>query len=240
MSGSSTATLSAQDLAALIRCADVLLSLHRAEGFGLFIAEAMWLGTAVIATGWSGVLDMLDADNAMLVGFNKVAVKPGDYPSVPPGAQWADPDVGHAAECLRRLASDASLRISSAPRPAHGPSVNSASTLPRDSRRPAAGVAKKKRRGSASGAPVATPRGQGGKSRWVRRSVRSLRRRRRRHELHDPRGFGLEQLTGLVAADADPRVGDAGVVLDLRALARGERDVVERTNLDALLGSRPN
>jgi len=103
-------TLSAQDLAALIRCADVLLSLHRAEGFGLFIAEAMWLGTAVIATGWSGVLDMLDADNALLVGFNKVAVKPGDYPSVPPGAQWADPDVGHAAECLRRLASDAGLR----------------------------------------------------------------------------------------------------------------------------------
>ena len=103
-------TLSAQDLAALIRCADVLLSLHRAEGFGLFIAEAMWLGTAVIATGWSGVLDMLDADNALLVGFNKIAVKPGDYPSVPPGAQWADPDVGHAAECLRRLASDAGLR----------------------------------------------------------------------------------------------------------------------------------
>jgi glycosyltransferase involved in cell wall biosynthesis len=103
-------TLSAQDLAALIRCADVLLSLHRAEGFGLFIAEAMWLGTAVIATGWSGVLDMLDADNALLVAFNKVAVKPGDYPSVPPGAQWADPDVGHAAECLSRLASDAGLK----------------------------------------------------------------------------------------------------------------------------------
>lgn len=102
-------TLSHPDLAALIRCADVLLSLHRAEGFGLFIAEAMWLGTAVIATGWSGVMDMLEPDNALLVAFNKVAVKPDEYPSVPPGAQWADPDIGHAADCLRRLAGDANL-----------------------------------------------------------------------------------------------------------------------------------
>jgi glycosyltransferase involved in cell wall biosynthesis len=98
------------DLAALIRCADVLISLHRAEGFGLFIAEAMWLGTAIVATGWSGVMDMLDQDNALLVAFDKVAVKPADYPSVPPGAQWAEPDIGHAADCLRLLAGDAGLR----------------------------------------------------------------------------------------------------------------------------------
>ncbi|HJT11606.1 MAG TPA: glycosyltransferase family 4 protein [Dongiaceae bacterium] len=98
------------DLAALIRCADVLISLHRAEGFGLFIAEAMWLGTAIVATGWSGVMDMLDPENALLVAFDKVAVQPADYPSVPPGAAWAEPDIGHAADCLRRLASDAGLR----------------------------------------------------------------------------------------------------------------------------------
>jgi len=102
--------LSPPDLAALIRCADVLLSLHRSEGFGLFIAEAMWLGTTIVATGWSGVMDMLDPDNALLVAFNKVAVKPADYPSVPPGARWAEPDIGHAADCLRQLANDAGLR----------------------------------------------------------------------------------------------------------------------------------
>ncbi len=68
-------TLPPRDLAALVRCADVLLSLHRAEGFGLFIAEAMWLGTAIVATGWSGVMDMLDQDNALLVAFDKVAVR---------------------------------------------------------------------------------------------------------------------------------------------------------------------
>jgi glycosyltransferase involved in cell wall biosynthesis len=99
-----------RDLAALIRCADVLISLHRAEGFGLFIAEAMWLGTAIVATGWSGVMDMLDPENALLVAFSKVAVRPADYPSVPPGAAWAEPDIGHAADCLRRLANDAGLR----------------------------------------------------------------------------------------------------------------------------------
>jgi len=98
------------DLAALIRCCDVMLSLHRSEGLGLFIAEAMWLGTPVVATAWSGVLDMLDADNSMLVRFRKVPVGPKDYPSVPPGAAWADPDIEHAAACLRQLAADADLR----------------------------------------------------------------------------------------------------------------------------------
>jgi glycosyltransferase involved in cell wall biosynthesis len=105
-----TETLPAADLAALIRCCDALLSLHRSEGLGLFIAEAMWLGTPVVATAWSGVLDMLDAENALLVGCRAVAVKPADYPSVMPGARWAEPDIDHAAECLRRLAADAELR----------------------------------------------------------------------------------------------------------------------------------
>lgn len=98
------------DLAALIRSCDVLLSLHRAEGLGLFISEAMWLGTPVIATAWSGVLDMLSEDNALLVRCRPVPVRPSDYPSVMPGASWAEPDLEHAAECLRRLAADAGLR----------------------------------------------------------------------------------------------------------------------------------
>lgn len=101
--------LSDGDLAALVKCADVFLSLHRSEGLGLFIAEAMWLGTPVIATGWSGVMDMLDAENAMLVRFEKVRVHPAAYPSVPPGAQWAEPNIEHAADCLRQLANDSAL-----------------------------------------------------------------------------------------------------------------------------------
>jgi glycosyltransferase involved in cell wall biosynthesis len=98
------------DVAALVRCSDVLLSLHRAEGLGLFVSEAMWLGTPVIATAWSGVLDMLDDGNAMLVRCSQVPVRPSDYPSVMPGARWAEPDLDHAAACLRMLAEDAGLR----------------------------------------------------------------------------------------------------------------------------------
>jgi glycosyltransferase involved in cell wall biosynthesis len=102
--------LPAGDLAALVRSADVFLSLHRSEGLGLFIAEAMWLGTPVVATGWSGVMDMLDDQNSMLVRFKKVPVRRSDYPSVPRGAEWAEPDIDHAAECLRCLADDPDLR----------------------------------------------------------------------------------------------------------------------------------
>lgn len=102
--------LSAGDLAALIRAADVYLSLHRSEGLGLFIAEAMWLGTPVVATGWSGVMDLVDDETALLVRYKMVPVGPSDYPSVPPGAQWAEPDIDHAAQCLQRLADDPDLR----------------------------------------------------------------------------------------------------------------------------------
>ena len=102
--------LPAADLSALIAQCDVLLSLHRAEGLGLFLAEAMWLGVPIIATGWSGVLQLIDDSHAMLVRYTKVLVRAGDYAWVPPGASWAEPDLDHAVECLRRLAGDSDLR----------------------------------------------------------------------------------------------------------------------------------
>ena len=102
--------LPAADLSALIGQCDALLSLHRAEGLGLFLAEAMWLGRPIVATGWSGVLQLIDDSHAMLVRFKKVPVRPGEYAWVPAGAHWAEPDLDHAAECLRRLAADRDLR----------------------------------------------------------------------------------------------------------------------------------
>lgn len=102
--------LPADDLAALVGCCDALLSLHRSEGLGLFIAEAMWLGVPVVATGWSGVLEMIDDSHAMLVRFRQVPVKVEDYFWAPRGSRWAEPDLDHAAECLKRLAIDAGLR----------------------------------------------------------------------------------------------------------------------------------
>ena len=89
------------DVLSLIAGADVLVSLHRAEGFGLTPAEAMALGTPVVATGWSGVLDFLDESCALLVPFAPVAV--ADPQGVYRGQSWADPDIAAAAEALKRL-----------------------------------------------------------------------------------------------------------------------------------------
>ncbi|MCC7266015.1 MAG: glycosyltransferase family 4 protein [Caulobacteraceae bacterium] len=87
----------------LIAAADVLISLHRAEGFGLPLAEAMALGTPVIATGWSANLDFMDETTGVLIHSQLVPVR--DPQGVYVGQTWADPDLDAAAEALRRLRS---------------------------------------------------------------------------------------------------------------------------------------
>lgn len=106
-----------RDLTALIRCADALISPHRAEGYGRFIAQAMRLGPPVVAAGWSGVMDMPDADNARQVRFDEVPVRPADSPSVPPGARLAEPDIGDAADCPRLLAGNPAFGRANGPSP---------------------------------------------------------------------------------------------------------------------------
>lgn len=98
------------DRHALTACADILLSLHRSEGFGLVLAEAMLLGVPVVATGWSGNMDFMDADSAALVDFTLVGARDPRGVMQVPGAQWAEPDVASAAAQLRRLADDADAR----------------------------------------------------------------------------------------------------------------------------------
>ncbi len=97
------------DIAALQASADIFLSLHRAEGFGLWIAETMALGRAVVATQYSGNADFTDPDTAMPVGFRLVPVAAGAYP-MGEGQLWAEPDHDEAVAALRRLAADAGLR----------------------------------------------------------------------------------------------------------------------------------
>jgi glycosyltransferase involved in cell wall biosynthesis len=83
--------------------------LHRAEGYGLVIAEAMSLGVPVVATGYSGNMDFMDTDCALVVSYHLVPV--GDrYPYASAGAVWAEPDVAMAAAFLRRLSEDAQYR----------------------------------------------------------------------------------------------------------------------------------
>lgn len=95
------------DVQSLIAGADVLVSLHRAEGFGLTPAEAMALGTPVLATGFSGVLDFMDEETALLVSSRPTPVE--DPQGIYAGQAWAEPDLAAAAAALRRLRADPAL-----------------------------------------------------------------------------------------------------------------------------------
>ena len=94
--------LSFEDMVSLYAVTDCLVSLHRSEGFGLCIAEAMMCGKPVIATAYSGNLDFMAATNSCLVDAREVAVQPGQYPF---GSDqvWADPDIDVAAAYMREL-----------------------------------------------------------------------------------------------------------------------------------------
>ena len=85
----------------LQRC-DCYVSLHRSEGFGLTMAEAMYLGKPVIATGYSGNLDFMHPDNSYLVPYRLIEIDQ-DYGPYRKGWQWADPDLEAAAELMRRV-----------------------------------------------------------------------------------------------------------------------------------------
>ena len=111
-----TRTLPRADTDALTACADIVLSLHRSEGFGRVPAEAMLLGRAVVATGWSGNMEFMDADSAALVGYRLVPARDPRGVFEAPGAVWAEPDTGEAAAALRRLADDPLARAALAAR----------------------------------------------------------------------------------------------------------------------------
>lgn len=91
---------------ALQRCCDAYVSLHRAEGFGLGLAECMAIGKPVIGTAWSGNMDFMNADNSCLVDYALVPVAEGQYPHGA-GTRWAEPDPVSAAGWMQRLVDDA-------------------------------------------------------------------------------------------------------------------------------------
>ncbi len=97
-----------REVRSLVQCCDAFVSLHRSEGFGRGLAEAMYYGKPVIGTGYSGNLDYMNPDNACLVDHVLVPVREGEYPHAE-GQVWADPDVAQAAAYMRALAGDARL-----------------------------------------------------------------------------------------------------------------------------------
>ena len=105
-----TRTFPQDDSSALLHHSDIILSLHRSEGFGLVPAEAMMLGKPVIATDWSGTTDFLDSTCGFPVPYRLIEARDARGVFEAPGAVWADADVGAAAEALRVLAADTTLR----------------------------------------------------------------------------------------------------------------------------------
>jgi glycosyltransferase involved in cell wall biosynthesis len=88
--------------ATLMNHADCYVSLHRSEGLGLTMAEAMALGKPVIATGYSGNMDFMTSENSCLLPWTLVPVGK-DAEGYPPTAMWAEPDLDVAAAEMRKI-----------------------------------------------------------------------------------------------------------------------------------------
>lgn len=84
----------------LFATADCYVSLHRSEGLGLGMARAMSYGKPVIATGYSGNMDFTTPANSLLVRHELVELD-RDHGVYEKGNFWAEPDLAHAAECMR-------------------------------------------------------------------------------------------------------------------------------------------
>jgi glycosyltransferase involved in cell wall biosynthesis len=103
-----TESLSADDMARLTASSDIVLSLHRSEGYGLLLAEAIWLGKPTLATGWSSNVEFMDPASSQLVDFKLIPVE-GDGHIYRAG-RWADADVDDAAAKLAQMISDDAWR----------------------------------------------------------------------------------------------------------------------------------
>jgi glycosyltransferase involved in cell wall biosynthesis len=93
--------LSKAEVCGLVAASDAYLSLHRAEGFGRPVAEAMLLGTPVIVTNWSGPCDFLNRETGFPINSYLRPVGSGEYPFA--AGRWAEPDLDHAAAVMRDL-----------------------------------------------------------------------------------------------------------------------------------------
>jgi glycosyltransferase involved in cell wall biosynthesis len=100
--------LTGGEMAALVASADIILSLHRSEGFGLLPAQAMLAKKAVVATGWSGNLEFMTAETSALVGYRLIPVD--DPQGLYDHGRWAEPDVEEATRKLATLLADADSR----------------------------------------------------------------------------------------------------------------------------------
>jgi len=95
--------MSQEELDELYISSDIYLSLHRSEGYGLTIQEAMHFGLHSIATGWSGNLDFMSGPRCHLVDYTLIPVVDPQSIYPYPDCRWAEPDIQQAADMLRQI-----------------------------------------------------------------------------------------------------------------------------------------
>lgn len=102
-------TATTEQMNQLFGTSDVVISLHRSEGFGLILAEAMARALPVVSTDWSGTTDFVDSEVGFAVPYSLIPARDpqGEYDR--PSMLWADADLEAAAEALRKLAEDREL-----------------------------------------------------------------------------------------------------------------------------------
>ncbi|MBI2515742.1 MAG: glycosyltransferase family 4 protein [Opitutae bacterium] len=101
-------TLSRREIYELESACDCFVSLHRSEGFGFAVAESMYLGKPVISTDWSGTAEFVDFANGCPVRCRLVTLDRNHGPYAK-GQTWAEADVDHAAEWMRKMHGDHAL-----------------------------------------------------------------------------------------------------------------------------------
>jgi glycosyltransferase involved in cell wall biosynthesis len=102
--------LSRDEVSGLQSVVDCFVSLHRAEGLGLGLAESMYQRKPVIGTRYSGNLEFMNDDNSCLVDCELVPVRKGEYLYDDERFRWAEPDLDQAAHYMRRLVDDPPFR----------------------------------------------------------------------------------------------------------------------------------
>jgi glycosyltransferase involved in cell wall biosynthesis len=107
-------TLSYRDLLQLKCGSDCYVSLHKSEGWGFGMIEAMNLRVPVVCTAYSGNMDFCSDDTVWLVDYEIKQLRHGEYIFVRPKSEWAEPSVDHAATQLRAAYDDPERRLAKA------------------------------------------------------------------------------------------------------------------------------
>lgn len=103
-----TATYERECLLSIMKNCNCYVSLHRSEGLGLGILDAMSLGLPVIATNYGGNTDFMNSENSILIDYSSCEVQ-SDFGAYRKGYIWAEPDVNHAAKEMQRLVDNNAL-----------------------------------------------------------------------------------------------------------------------------------